>query len=470
MSTGQTYLNRLKDGRNVWFHGSIVQDIAAHPAFAGTVSSVARVLDLQDRPETKERLTFVTDNGFRANRAFQVPSEREHIFQRSDSFRLWSDATFGVMSRVAGFYRAQLTGWFIRRELIRSKQTYFPDKIQNYYTYLRDNDLLLTAAGHDPQIDRTKLASELGDLYTAVRILKETEDGIIVRGAKMIATGGPYMDEIMVSPHSPKLQEEQRYAVMFAIPVNHPGVHLICRDSFASEREEDYPLSAHYDEMDAILVFDDALIPWERVFIKDDPDAIWSIRSDQYVSAISLHESIVRLVSKLEFVTAVGNELASSIGIKKFTHVQEKLAELFFQLESIKALLISAEHNAELHTDGGWSPELRQLNTAKNLGNRYYPRAIEILQQLSGAGMLQVPSSIAELHGPLGAKLQTYYRGADRNAQERVKLLKLAWDLVGSQLGGRHELYERFYAGDPVRTYAAQYLEYDKKALSDRVG
>ncbi|GCL73768.1 4-hydroxyphenylacetate 3-hydroxylase family protein [Paenibacillus naphthalenovorans] len=470
MSSGQSYLQRLNDGRNVWFRGSIVQDIATHPSFAGTVASVARILDLQDHPETKERLTFVTESGGRANRAFQVPTAKEHIFQRSDSFRLWSDATFGVMSRVAGFYRAQLTGWFIRRELIRSKQPYYPDKIKNYYTHLRDNDLLLTAAGHDPQIDRTKLASELGDLYTAVRILKETEDGIIVRGAKMIATGGPYMDEIMVSPHSPKTQDEQRYAVMFAIPASHPGVHLICRDSFASEREEDDPLSAHYDEMDAILVFDDALIPWERVFIKDDPEVIWSIRSDRYVSAISAHENIARLISKLEFVAAVGNELAQSIGIKKFTHVQEKLAELFFQLESIKALLLSAEHHAELYPDGVWAPQLQPLITAKNLGNRYYPRAIEILQQLSGAGMLQVPSSIAELQGPLGDKLQTYYRGADRNAQERVRLLKLAWDLVGSPLAGRHELYERFYAGDPVRTYAAQYLEYDKKSLSVQVG
>ncbi|AJY76908.1 4-hydroxyphenylacetate 3-hydroxylase family protein [Paenibacillus beijingensis] len=470
MTAGDRYLKRLNDGRRVWLNGEIVPDLPSHPAFRGTVRSVAGILDLQDDPVTSRELTFTTNTGARANLAYLIPTEKEDIFRRSRSYRIWSDATFGVMSRVSGFYRAQLTGWYINRELIRSEQPHFPEKLARYYTHLRDNDLLITAAGHDPQIDRTKLASELGELYTALRIVRETEDGIVVRGAKMIATGGPYMDEIMVSPHSKKTQEEQRYAVMFAISPSHPGVHLICRESFASDNQEDHPLSSRYDEMDAVLVFDDALIPWERVFIKDDPDAIWKIRSDQLVSALSLHENIARLVSKLEFVAAVGTELAASIGITKFAHVQEKLAELYFQLESVQALLLSAEHRSKLHPLGVWVPEMQPILTAKNLGNRYYPRALEILQQLSGAGMLQVPSTLAELNGPLGPQLQNVYRGADRNAEDRVKLLKLAWELTGSGLGARHELYERFYAGDPVRTYAGQYVEYDKQPLLDKVG
>ncbi|MFF2483436.1 4-hydroxyphenylacetate 3-hydroxylase family protein [Paenibacillus sp. NPDC058071] len=469
MTAGINYFNRLNDGRRIWLDGEIVPDIRLHPAFRGTVQSVSALMARQDDPASEELLTFRTDTGTKANIAYLIPETREDLFRRSRGLKLWSDATFGVMSRVGGFYRSQLTAWYIARDLIKEEQPYFPQKIADYYAYVRDNDLLLTAAGHDPQVDRTKLAHELGDLYTALRIVGENEEGIIVRGAKMIATGAPYMDEIVVSPHSKKTGDEQRYAVMFAIPASHPGVHLICRESFASEREEDHPLSSHFDEMDAVLVFDDALIPWERVFIKDDPDAIWKIRSDRMVGALSLHENIVRLVSKLEFTAAVGSELAESIGIKAFAHVREKLAELYFQLESVKALLLSAEHRASLHPLGVWEPALEPILTAKNLGNRYYPRSLEILQQLSGAGMLQVPSTIAELRGPLAEQLKRAYRGADRDAEERVKLLKLAWELVGSRLGARHELYERFYAGDPVRTYAGQYVEYDKRQLLERV-
>ncbi|MEK8132246.1 4-hydroxyphenylacetate 3-hydroxylase N-terminal domain-containing protein [Paenibacillus filicis] len=468
MSAGKAYVERLRDGRQVWLNGELIKDLPSHPDFQGTVRSVAELMDLQEHPEIGPQLTYLTETGHRANLAFLIPESKEDVYRRSRSFKLWSEATFGVMSRVSGAYRSQVAGFYAGRDALRDDVPGFDEKITRYYTELRDRDLLLTSAGHDPQIDRTKLATELGDLYTAVRIVRETEEGIVVRGAKMIATGGPYMDEIIISPLAKKSQEEKHYALLFFIPVNNPGVHLICRESFAQTNEEDYPLSSRYDEMDAVVVFDDALIPWERVLIKEDPDALWKLRTNPYLGAIGLHENIVRFVSKLEFVAAVGNELADSIGIKKFPHVREKLAELFFQLESIKALLQAAEHRSFQYGNGKWAPDMKPMNTAKNLGNRYYPRALELVQLLTGAGVLQAPSTLADLRGPLGEMLKLYYKGADRGPVERLNLLKLTWELVGSPLGARHELYERFYAGDPARTYAGQYLDYDKQPLIDK--
>ncbi|MFD1957478.1 4-hydroxyphenylacetate 3-hydroxylase family protein [Paenibacillus thailandensis] len=470
MTAGSRYLKRLNDGRNIWLDGELVTDLANHPAFRGTVRSVARLMDLQDDPELGPELTYTApDSGARANLAFLPPATKEDVFRRGRSFRIWSDATFGVMSRVGGFYRSQLTGWYVSRDILREDCPQFPEKLARYYAHARDRDLLLTAAGHDPQVDRSKAAHELGDLYTALRVVRETEDGVVVRGTKLIATGGPYMDEIMVSPHSPKTAEERDYAVMFATSPGRPGVHLLCREPFAAEGEDNHPLSSRYDEMDAVLVFDDALIPWERVFINRNPEAIWKLRSDRFANAVSLHENVVRLASKLEFVAAVGTELAESIGITKFGHVKEKLAELYYQVQSVEALLASAEHRSKPCRPGVWEPDLQPIVTAKNLGNRYYPRALEILQQLSGAGLLQAPSSLSELNGPLRHHLRHAFRGADRDAGERLKLLKLAWELTGGGLGARHELYERFYAGDPVRTYAAQYAEYDKRLLLGKV-
>ena len=116
-------------------------------------------------------------------------------------------------------------------------------------------------------------------MYTAARIVEETEEGIIIRGAKMISTGAPYMDEIMISSHKKRTEQEKGYGAMFAIAANTPNVHLICRESFASNLKEDQPRSYRFDEMDAVIVFDDALIPWERVFIKDDAEAMWKIET-----------------------------------------------------------------------------------------------------------------------------------------------------------------------------------------------
>ncbi len=334
----QTYIERIQDDRQVWLDGELVTNIPGHPDFRGTVQSIASVLDLQEDPVLGPQLTFETETGAKANLAYLVPTAKEDIVRRGRSFKIWSDATFGVMSRIAGYYRSQITGLYINRNLIDQEQPYYAERIVNYFNYVRDNDLLITSAGHDPQIDRTKPAHELGDLYTAVRIVRETEDGIIVRGAKLIATGGAYLDEIIVSPLARKTAAEKEYALLFVVAVNTPGVHQISRESFASNEEADHPLSSRYDEMDTMLVFDDALIPWERVLVKEDPDTLWKLRTDYVSSGYGQHEIVVRLVSKLEFVLAVAVELAESIGITKFAHVQEKLAELAFQVESIKAL------------------------------------------------------------------------------------------------------------------------------------
>lgn len=468
MGSGESYKKRLLNSGNIWLNGNLVQNISNHPAFAGTIESIASLLDLQEHPDTRDALTFEFSPGKRANTAFLIPETKDDVFRRSHAFRIWSGATFGVMSRVAGFYRSQLLGWYVHRNLIEEEVPGYSDKIKHYFEWVRENDLLITAAGHDPQVDRSKNADEFEDLYTAARIVKETEEGIIVRGAKMIATGAPYMDEIIISSHKIRNEKERGYGAMFAIAVNTPNVHLICRESFASDNKQDHPLSSRYDEMDAVIVFDDALIPWERVFIQDDAEALWKVRSDAFVTAVSMHENIVRLVSKLEFVAAIGNGLADSIGITNYQHVQAKLAELFLQVETINTLLLSAEHSSTYY-DGVWAPAMDPMTTAKNLGMKFYPRAIEILQQLSGAGMLQTPSSLFDFHSEIREFVQKYYRGADRNAEDRIKLLKLSWDLVGSPLGSRHELYERFYAGDSIRAFASQYLQYDKTDLIERV-
>lgn len=470
MQASQRYLSRLRDGRKVWLNGNIVSDLASHPAFSGTIQTMCSLLDLQDDPQFGPSLTFLSpDTGKPVNLAFLVPRSREDIWNKQTAYHLWSEKTFGMMSRLSDYSRSLLTGWYASRHDLGGGDGHFAEKLERYYQTSRDQDWLSTTALHDPQVDRSKLSSQLDDPYTHLRIVRETEEGIIVRGAKMIATGAPYFDEIFVFPYHRRPQSEDRYATMFAIPVSTPGVHIICRESFASQQKEDHPLSSRFDEMDAVVVFDDALIPWERVFIKDDPDAIWKLRQDPVSVALSQHPTVVRLLHKLEFVAAVGHELASTIGATHFLHVQEKLGELIIQVETIRALLLAAHEKAKPNDNGVWLPAAEPLTTARNLGSRYYPRALEILQQIGAGGFIQVPSSLAELSGPIGPYIDRYYGGANVQAKMRLQLFKLAWDLIGSPFASRHELYERFYSGDPVRTYASQYAGCEKEALIESV-
>ncbi len=139
------------------------------------------------------------------------------------------------------------------------------------------------------------------------------------------------------------------------------------------------------------------------------------------------------------------------------------MGELIIQVETIKGLLIAAEHRSSPGNDNIWLPEELPLQMARNLGTRFYPRAIEILRQIGGDALLQSPAKLADFDGPIGHLLRQYYQGTDRSAIERTKLIKLAWDLVGSPPAVRRVLYEQFFWGDPVQAYANQYKDYPKK-------
>ncbi|AJY74773.1 4-hydroxyphenylacetate 3-hydroxylase family protein [Paenibacillus beijingensis] len=470
LTRGERFIESLRDGRSVWFEGKRLDDVTAHPAFQGTLDTIRKLFDTLDDKQLQERIGFKNEaTGVYAHNAFLVPYEREDLIRRRAAFAHWADETNGVMSRLSEFARSLVTGWYAARHEFTPYDPHFADKITRYYEHARDNDSFLTTALLDPQIDRTKSPGEHRNPDSVLRIVGETEEGVIVRGAKMIATAGPYAHDFLVYPYYRLKETESEYAHFLIVPANLPGLHIVCRDSFAKFSGDDYPLSSKYDEMDAVLFFDDVLVPWERVFLKGSTEGVWKLRMNETAGALAFHQTVVRLLSKLEFVTGVSVAVAQSIGADGFQHVQEKLGELIIQTESIKGLLLASELQSSRSEAGIELPDLVPIETARNLGTRYYPRALEILQLIGAGGFMQVPSRLEELSGPLKDLMHTYYAGKQVGADDKVRLFKLAWDLAGSQLGSRHELYERFYAGDPVRTYANQYVNADKSDLERRM-
>ncbi|GMA60483.1 hypothetical protein GCM10025859_09230 [Alicyclobacillus fastidiosus] len=285
----------------------------------------------------------------------------------------------------------------------------------------------------------------------------------------MIATAAPYSHDFLVFPFHHVEQNQAEYAHALIVPANLSGLHIICRDSFASDDTRNYPLSSQYDEMDAVLVFDDVLVPWERVLLSGNPEAVWRLRMNTSANALAYHQTAVRVSVKLKFVTGVAFAIAQAIGADGFLHVQEKLGELLTQVETLHALVIASEANAKPDEFSNLVPAMPFIETARNLNSRYYPRAIEILQQIGAGGFMQVPSQPEAFRGSISSLIDKYFAGATVAADDKIKLFKLAWDLVGSQLGSRHELYERFYAGDPVRTFASQYVNADKASYTKQV-
>ncbi|MDI3257096.1 MAG: 4-hydroxyphenylacetate 3-hydroxylase N-terminal domain-containing protein [Kyrpidia sp.] len=466
---GDRLLESLRDGRTVWLDGEKV-DVTRHPAFRGTLRTVKELFDTLSREDVRDRVGFVSPRtGQYVHRAFLVPRSPGDLKKRREAFEYWARATRGMMSRLSEYARSLVTGWYASREAFRRFDPQFPDKISRYYESARDGDRIVTTAILDPQIDRRQKVGESSDPDLFLRVVRRTEDGIVVRGAKMIATGAPYAHDVILTPHQRLVRDDPTYAHMLIVPLNSPGLHIICRESFASEDPDRHPLSALYDEMDAVLVFDDVLVPWERVFLLGQAEGVWFAHTHQPFNQLANHQTVVRLLAKLEFVAGVAVAVAQAVGVDGFLHVQEKLGELITQVETVRGLLAAAEGRAECNEEGVFVPAKVPLQTARNLGLSYYPRAMDILQQIAAGGLIQLPSTTVERSGEIQPLLQRYFRGAEVPAEDRVRLFLLAWDLVGSPLGSRHELYERFYSGDPLRTYAAQYVNDDHRRLTEEV-
>ena len=249
--------------------------------------------------------------------------------------------------------------------------------------------------------------------------------------------------------------EDAPYAFGFSIPNNTPGLRFICRESVDYGRSHfDHPLGSRFEEMDAVVVFDDVFVPWESILLYKDIKRCNEAYARTGAIVHMTHQVVVKNIAKCEFMLGLASLLVNTIGAEGFQHIQEKLAEIWVNLETMKAFLRAAEADAQLDEWGVMRPAWNPLDAARNLFPRLYPRMVEIIQQMGASGLVAMPTE-HDLRGPLAEDIKKYYQAARADAFDRIPLFRLAWDASISAFAGRQVLYERFFFGDPVRMAGA---------------
>lgn len=471
--TGAEFIAGLRDSREVWLGNERVTDVTTHPAFHGAITSLARLYDMQQDAAYRDALTYPSPTtGNPVGTSFLIPHTREDLARRRRMIKTWADATCGMMGRSADFLNTMVMAWAAKRDYFAKQNPECAERVWRYYEFCREHDVFLTHALLDPQVDRSKNRAEQDDPFLCLRVVEETKPGLIVRGAKMVATAAPFADEILVWPFPPTLTEaETPYAMVFIIPMAAPGLKVICRESFSRPNQDaDHPLSARFDEMDAVVVFDDVLVPWERVFLHGDASLVAQMYVGTCIREMTAHQTNTRLLSKIEFVYGVLCLMAEAIGVQNAPAVQEMLGEAASYVEIIKSTLLLGEHEAQIDPSNEvMYPSLQPLQVGRTWGPRIYPRLMEIVRRLGAGGLMQLPASSAGFDSPIGRDLEKYYRGVRIDARDKVALFKLAWDLLGSDFGARHTLYELYYAGDPSALMAGFHREFKKEEPIARV-
>jgi 4-hydroxyphenylacetate 3-monooxygenase len=471
--TGQQYVDGLKvQEREIWLGGERVRDVTTHPGLKGGVRAIARLYDMQYDPALKEVMTYTSPtSGDRVGRSFSNPKTRDELETRTRMMLNWARASCGMMGRSPDFMNVTFAAWGAAADFFGEKRPEFGTNMRNYVEYLRENDVVLTHSLINLQRSRNPTGMFNLQEGTALEVIRETSAGIVVRGARILATLAPLSDEIAV--YSPRLarhsEDHSPFAVNFSIPCATPGLKFLCRDSFDLGRSHfDAPVSSRFEEMDCIVFFDDVLVPWERVFLLYDVPRLNATPHVTHSTAHSAHQGAAKNLAKCEFVLGIALLMTQALGNAHLPHTEAYIGELMLNTELIRSCMRAAEADAEIDQWGVMCPAIIPSECTRNLFMTAYPRMIEILQLLGSSSFLLTPSE-KDFSGPLKPQIEQYLATDSTAARDRVKLFRLAWDVAGSAFGGRQVLYERFFASDPLTRARAMAAVYPKGEVMERV-
>src|SRR5438552_18316183 len=423
MRTGSDYLRSLNDGRQVFVDGERVKDVTAHVAFREAARSLARLYDIAAAPQMRERMTFSSPKTREpVLRAYQIPRSHADLRARRLFSETWAEATFGLMGRtpdhVAGFF----CGYAASPSVFAAGGKHFADNMVAFYEHLRDNHLYASYAIVPPQIDRSKPAHKQSDPTLYAGVVKERDDGIVISGAQQLATGGALSDYIQLSCIHPLQPGDENYANCLAVPVNAPGLKLYPRRPFALQATNafDYPLSSRFDESDSIVVFDDVFVPWERVFIYRNLEACcdqwWKTPAHLYGN----HQAQVRYATKLRFMIGLAKRMNEMTGNDANPAVQIMMGELASLVSIVESMLLAQETVASIENGVLW-PSATTLYSVMALQSELNGRMLETIRELTGSGMITLPSSLEDFDDPQSARdIERYMGSASCDARQRV--------------------------------------------------
>jgi 4-hydroxyphenylacetate 3-monooxygenase len=469
--TGADHIKSLKDGRRVYIDGTLVTDVTTHPAFRNAVKSAATLYDFQAKPENMELMTFCPEgSNRRINRAWQMPRNYEEMVRRRKALQAWARLSCGFIGRSPDHVASTLVGHRMGLGIFQKHGPERAKALAGYFDEASRNDYYLTYVIINPQAERAKDWGEQAEGLVA-RVVDEDSAGITIHGAKMLGTSSIMANEVLVANLQPLKPGEEDLAFSCALPMSTKGLRVLSRKSYeaAAVSVFDNPISSRFDENDALIYFDDVKVPWERVFVYRDTDMCRAQFHDTPAHSYQNYQAQIRLSAKIQFLTGLARRVTEAIGTTNIPSVREQLGLLAAQSSMVHAMLAGMEADGTMQ--GEWYvPNKHYMYSAQVLTQDLYPRVVDTLRELAGGALIMLPSSINDFTNPEITKIiRTTQRAANMAPDDKVKLMKAAWDAVGSEFGSRHTQYEMFYAGARFVTTGHSFRTYDWDAATGLV-
>jgi 4-hydroxyphenylacetate 3-monooxygenase len=460
--TGEEYRESVRDGREVWINGERVPDVTTHPAFKPMVDVRARIYDMAHDPDTRDVMSYADpDTGERNAIGLRLPRSREDWHDKRRAVDAVMDDVGGVVIRVGDETVGEMWSLFDGQDVLNEVDPQFSQNIRNHIDRVLAADPFHVSANTDPKGDRS-LRPQEQDPDMLLHLVRETDNGIVVRGAKY-ETAAAYANQAFVKPTIANWGDSELsdYALGFICDMGSPGIKHVCRTGFAGRAPaEDYPLANRFDEVDTLVIFDDVEIPWENVLFYRHTRAATFIRATLHrYSAFPFTQRILRVADML-----IGAALFNvrQTGLERQQAVQEKLAQLACYREGINAHLTAAIAEAEVSPGGLTMPNQSLLYTGRVLACTQLPAMMHVARELCGGQICVTPDAASFRHPEVGPWMDKFYSINERwAAGDRRKLLAFARDLLNSDYAGHRLTFELFAQSPPFAHLGAVYRNFD---------
>ena len=477
--TAEEYIESIRDGREVYMNGEKIKDVPTHHAFKPIVDIRARIYDMAHDENTREIMTYTDNKGETNAISLKLPHTQQDWHDKRKATDTVLNDTGGVVTRVGDETVGEVWSLYDGQDILNEVDPRFADNIKRHVHRITKTDPFHVSANTDPKGDRSKPPQEQ-DPDMLLHVVRETDAGIVVRGAKY-ETAAAYANQAFTKPTIANWGNAalSEYAVGFICNLGSKGIKMICRTGYAGRAPlEDYPLTNRFDEIDALVVFDDVLIPWENVLFYRHTRAATFIRATLH--RYSAFAFVQRNLKMADMMIGAALYNVRQTGLEKQPAVQEKLSTLAVYREGINAHLTAAIAMAQESPGGLLMPNQSLLYTGRVLACSQLHEMMHLTRELCGGQVCITPDAAAFTDSDSGVWLDKYYSINDNwVSEDRRKLLAFARDLLNSDYAGHRLTFQLFAQSPPFAHLAAVYRNFDwdeplnivKKAarLSDRI-
>lgn len=431
LRTPDEYRAALRDGRRLYYRGRRVPDILAHPELRIAVDHAAIDYEVAEHPEHRSLAVDVDpDTGEEFSAYYRVPRSAQDLLDRS-----------ALIETVTGLGGTMVTlikeiGSDALFALLRVLDGEERERAVAFAEHCRRGDLAVAVAQTDVKGDRGLAPHAQPDPDMYVRVVEEHAEGIVVRGAKCHTSISANADEIIVLPTRAMGPDDADYAVAFAVPIDTPGLGLYVSSYAAGDRDPfEFPLSSRHKMLETLTVFDDVVVPWDRVFLCRRPELAGPLA----LTFVEYHR-FTAVSYKLPLVDALAGSaalVAEMNGVTRAGHIRDKLTQLVIYAESVRGLTHLAAQRARVGAHGIAYPDPLTTNLAKYTFATRYHEALELVQDCAGGLLVTGPGGEDWASDEIRPVLDKYYRAAS-DAEERLRVLHLISDLTARDFGGYH--------------------------------